>query len=62
LSDRFPNLDVDSAYEYRWLNVERALAAGKKIQWEKDRPHFQSNAEHLNVETPDFGHLFPIWK
>jgi len=58
LLNRFPDLDVDSAYAIQLLNVKRALASGKRISGKKIGLTSKAMQNMFNVDTPDYGHLF----
>lgn len=56
--DRFPDLDVDSAYAIQLWNVKRALASGRRISGKKIGLTSKAMQDMFNVDTPDYGHLF----
>ncbi len=58
LLNRFPDLDVDSAYAIQLWNVKRALASGKRISGKKIGLTSKAMQNMFNVDTPDYGHLF----
>jgi len=62
LLNRFPDLDVDSAYAIQLLNVKRALASGKRISGKKIGLTSKAMQNMFNVDTPDYGHLFQTWR
>lgn len=58
LTDMHPEMTVEDAYRIQLENVHRRLEAGEKLIGMKIGLTSQGMQKLLNVETPDYGHLF----
>jgi 2-keto-4-pentenoate hydratase len=58
LTEEYPRLDADDAYRIQLLNVERLLAAGRRICGKKIGLTSPGIQEQFGVREPDYGHLF----
>jgi 2-keto-4-pentenoate hydratase len=58
LSEEYPRLSADEAYRIQLLNVERLLAAGRRICGKKIGLTSPGIQEQFGVHEPDYGHLF----
>jgi len=58
LRERFPGLDVDSAYAIQKLNTAQKLATGARIVGAKIGLTSLAVQKQLGVDTPDYGVLF----
>ncbi|RJX33850.1 MAG: hypothetical protein C4525_08235 [Desulfarculus sp.] len=57
LSDTYPGLTVDEAYQIQLLNVEHRLAQGRKVVGKKIGLTSPAMQEMFKVAEPDYGHL-----
>lgn len=58
LTDRFPEMTVVDAYRIQLVNVERRLKNGQRLIGMKIGLTSQGMQKLLNVDVPDYGHLF----
>ena len=58
LTDRFPEMTVADAYRIQLVNVERRLKNGQRLIGMKIGLTSQGMQKLLNVDVPDYGHLF----
>ena len=58
LTDRFPEMTVADAYRIQLVNVERRLNNGQRLIGMKIGLTSQGMQKLLNVDVPDYGHLF----
>lgn len=58
LTDEYPEMTVEDAYRVQLENVNRRLANGEKLIGLKIGLTSLAMQKLLNVEVPDFGHLF----
>ena len=58
LTDMHPEMTVEDAYRIQLVNVQRRLDAGEKLVGMKIGLTSQAMQKLLNVDVPDYGHLF----
>ncbi|MCL2163386.1 MAG: fumarylacetoacetate hydrolase family protein [Oscillospiraceae bacterium] len=58
LSELEPGISVKEAYEVQMINVRRAIKAGARISGKKIGLTSLAMQQMLNVNEPDYGHLF----
>lgn len=58
LTDRFPEITVADAYRIQLENVDRRLKGGERLIGMKIGLTSQGMQKLLNVDVPDYGHLF----
>ena len=58
ISDRFPEITIDEAYAVQLANVQKELDKGKKVTGKKIGLTSKAMQNLLNVNQPDYGHLF----
>lgn len=58
LTDRYPEMTVRDAYQIQLENVDRRLKGGAKLVGMKIGLTSQGMQKLLNVDVPDYGHLF----
>lgn len=58
LTDRFPEMTVADAYRIQLANVDRRLKNGERLIGMKIGLTSQGMQKLLNVDVPDYGHLF----
>jgi 2-keto-4-pentenoate hydratase len=58
LTDTFPDMTDDEAYEIQLLNVRRRVDRGGRIRGHKIGLTAKSMQELFGVDEPDYGHLF----
>jgi 2-keto-4-pentenoate hydratase len=57
LSESFPGLDVEDAYEIQLANIERRIDAGAVVRGHKVGLSAKAMQDMLGVSEPDYGHL-----
>ncbi|MBB3039236.1 2-keto-4-pentenoate hydratase [Hoyosella altamirensis] len=57
LTDSFPGIGVDDAYEIQLVNIRRKLAAGDQIRGHKVGLSSVVMQQMMGVDEPDYGHL-----
>jgi 2-keto-4-pentenoate hydratase len=57
LSESFPAMDLDDAYEIQREGIRRRLAAGSSVKGHKVGLTSRAMQEQFDVGEPDFGHL-----
>ncbi len=58
ISERFPEVGVEDAYDVQRINANRHIAQGRYLVGYKVGLTSRSAQKHFNVFEPDFGHLF----
>jgi len=58
ISEENPDMTIDDAYAVQLKNVERRIASGEKIIGMKIGLTSKGMQKLLNVDVPDYGHLF----
>lgn len=57
ISDEWPDMTVDDAYDIQMVNIKRALENGDRITGKKIGLTSKAMQEMVNVDEPDYGHL-----
>ena len=57
LTDTFPGVDADWAYQVQLTNIERRVAGGDAVRGHKVGLSAKAMQEMLGVHEPDYGHL-----
>ena len=58
LTDELPEITVEDAYQIQLVNVQRRLNQGERLIGMKIGLTSQGMQKMLNVDVPDYGHLF----
>jgi len=57
LTETFPGLDADDAYQIQLANIRRRLAAGARVRGHKVGLSSPVMQQMMGVDEPDYGHL-----
>ena len=57
ITETYPQLEVDHAYEIQLINIKRKLTTGRVIQGHKVGLSSKAMQKMMNVNEPDYGHL-----
>ncbi|MFD3536225.1 2-keto-4-pentenoate hydratase [Streptomyces sp. NPDC058664] len=58
LTEAFPGIDTEDAYEIQLVNVRRRLASGAEVRGHKVGLSSPVMQRMMGVDEPDYGHLF----
>ena len=57
ITETYPQLEVDHAYEIQLINIKRKLTTGRVVQGHKVGLSSKAMQKMMNVNEPDYGHL-----